>query len=926
MPHGCVSASAPGPAVGAARVLRTLVRAGLLLAVLVLAPAAGAEEGILQASHAQYVFLVDDSGSMGSDIEKHPSDPNRLAVFAARAMLGLLDDTDEASLVRLNGAIDGDAPVPIRPMSKEVRGNLEAMLATDQKIPHYIALYKGQQTPCTKAFDQVSEVLNAGRRDGVKQVLIYLTDGKCEGPNGSPDNFDAGRFLKSVKSANASPKEFLFYLLRFQKGDFTASLEKLASDTGGSTFPFTADDPTGILLPFAQALSQAQGFDATVVTPDKPVIGAHSAARGVRLLAVAGGSGEQLSIDFGSPKPTLLGEARTGEHHYQNLAAGQNGETYRYVVVDYVPGASSVKVSVGNAGANWKLIAIPDYRLQVRAKVVPGKCSESGNKSEVDAVETGSAVCVRANLENDKGTPVTSDELALVQPPSLSVTYQGPGKPSAPWPPSGDGTLPADGEYDFFPSATISRRNGSSDASLTLPGAPAKILASTKHMTSSLDSWPLGTLHPGDTSSTQVTLGGDLPQTPGTLRVVDADLPSCVHFSVDKVQPGGQVNLSPGPHTLGVSIDPLCSLTHPTLDADLAKVRIRLEAKSLPALEIPVTGALHAELGLPEKLAVQADRTGQATVKIPITGNQRGDLRLSASVSPPADGWPSKDLRLGFMPANGAAKMPADTLLQASELRIASDGSGDSAISVRVAPCCGEGTYHTTLTLRAPGGGAESREIPVDVTVGQGSWWACHGSQVMWALRILALLVVLWLLRNLYRNTYFIKVFNSDQLYIKLPGARFDSKYVPPIKKDSPSGRERLGHWFRNLGVLAAFGRVYREAMRAQPKIKPPKSIEWTLTLIAPVGSVRQQEATDALPRTPGFFVLASVEPDSPPRCFVRLPRTQTSIHLQQWDFKVQLPAGAKATAQEYMSVGPLDERLPLDSEEGDERIRLVAR
>ena len=60
-----------------------------------------------EARTAQFVFVVDDSGSM------RQTDPNRLAVFAVRSILGMLDDRDEVSVVRLNAPRDGTLPPPI---------------------------------------------------------------------------------------------------------------------------------------------------------------------------------------------------------------------------------------------------------------------------------------------------------------------------------------------------------------------------------------------------------------------------------------------------------------------------------------------------------------------------------------------------------------------------------------------------------------------------------------------------------------------------------------------------------------------------------------------------------------------------------------------------------------------------------------------
>ena len=71
---------------------------------------------------AQFVLVIDDSGSM------RETDPNRLAVFAAQALLAMLDDRDEVSLVRLNGAALGEEELP--PTGAPASSTLVGLLGT----------------------------------------------------------------------------------------------------------------------------------------------------------------------------------------------------------------------------------------------------------------------------------------------------------------------------------------------------------------------------------------------------------------------------------------------------------------------------------------------------------------------------------------------------------------------------------------------------------------------------------------------------------------------------------------------------------------------------------------------------------------------------------------------------------------------------
>ena len=233
-------------------------------------PAAAQEVNERATNAAQYVLLIDDSGSMRPIGRDPGADPDRLAVFATRSMLALLDDRDEVSVVRLNSVMDGEAPPAIRPL-REVRTSLEAALANNGRL----ASYAGRDTPCSRAFEAVRGLLNQSRRPGVKQVLIYLTDGACE-IAGHPDALTPESFLNGVES-HRGDSGFLFYLLRFRGRDYTPALATLASQTGGASFEMTTE-ATGILTPFAQAISLAQGFDAFELTPTSSTLAAQNLA------------------------------------------------------------------------------------------------------------------------------------------------------------------------------------------------------------------------------------------------------------------------------------------------------------------------------------------------------------------------------------------------------------------------------------------------------------------------------------------------------------------------------------------------------------------------------------------------------------------------------------------------------------------------
>src|SRR5690606_21452105 len=137
----------------------------------------------------QYGFVVDDSGSMSRAIsgEGPAADPDRLAVFSVRSTLSMLDDVDEATAVRLNAADDGEAIEAIAPL-RENRNALENKLSLSAKL----AQYAGHSTPCADSLAQVKDALNAAYRPNVAQVVLFMTDGACNGTKFSGDAFLKG--------------------------------------------------------------------------------------------------------------------------------------------------------------------------------------------------------------------------------------------------------------------------------------------------------------------------------------------------------------------------------------------------------------------------------------------------------------------------------------------------------------------------------------------------------------------------------------------------------------------------------------------------------------------------------------------------------------------------------------------------------------
>ncbi len=835
--------------------------AALLLVPVLLCLTPGARSqgtGERAGNAAQYVLLIDDSGSMRPIGRDPGADPDRLSVFAARSMLALLDDSDEVSVVRLNAVMAGEQPPAIRPL-REVRSGLEAALANEGPI----AQYAGRDTPCSRAFEAVRTRLNEARRPGVRQVLVYLTDGVCE-INRRPDPVDAQSFLSGVDS-HRNDSAFLFYLLRFRGRAFTPALEDIARRTGGAAFEMTAE-ATGILTPFAQAFSLAQGFDAFEVGPASPTIPAHSAASRVRLLAVAEGTGPPLRIGFRGAAPTLLGESRTGVHRFGSQ------RTFRYATLDYRPGLATVDVTVDNAGTGWKIVAIPEYHMRVETSVLGAACAEGG--SEVQSVEVGGSACVRLRLVNQDGEPI--DTASFGGRVELAVGYRGPASSTEQVLPVGGapggaiaGTLERArleaGDHVFRPRATVTLTSG---IPFTLFGRPRTLQATTARISSSIPRWNIGELVPGASQFTDVVLSGNFPRVPGTFSLTRNDgFPQCVRFTLSSVEEGASIPLVDGQsYRLGVLVDGVCSLTPVRRDLSAS---VRIVAPGLPPLEIPVTASLVADIHFPTEIEVRADRQRSVTVPITIAGNQLTDFHLFARLAEPGEGWPGQNLSLGLVGGReGEARRDGSgALARSGEITVSRAQSGPStaALWASVNPCCGAGTYRTELTLAIRGSETETARIPVRVIVTEGTWWGCHGETVRRVLIGIAAFLVLWFLRNMYVNTHFI---NRDALQkaggLPQPEYEYDADADErparkPALRNVPSWLGRRLAWLGHGGFLAGFGRrfTYREVWRLEPEhfVGDNKELHaWTVALRPPV----RHPAKTTLGKGDALYVVAS--------------------------------------------------------------------
>ncbi|WP_168210743.1 VWA domain-containing protein [Persicimonas caeni] len=746
-----------------------------------------------QARTAQYVFVIDDSGSMSRRVRgKAPADPDRLAVFAARSTLSMLDDVDEATVVRLNGPLEGEAVVPVAPLADN-RAKLEKMLALDGSV----AQYAGDQTPCKSALDAVKKALNDAYRPNVAQVVMFLTDGECTG--GQPT---VRGFLNGLESAD--DELFKFYLLRFEGRDYTRALQKLADRTGGMAIEASATDPSAILKPFARALSRSQGYESYLLTPSDRMLDAHRGARRVRLLAVAPDKGKDLDFKINPARkgetPQVLGDAKKGLHQFED------GRRYRYAAIDYRPGTVPVSVNVEGAGRDWKVVAVPEYRLFVEMDVRAGACSQKGEP--IHYAEVGSNICAEVRLVNEKGEVVTADVAgrgteALVRYTAAGGEGEGEGdrKPRE---------LPANrqgdearfvieranlekGDHIFRPMVRLSVP-GQQGASVTIKGAAETLQVSSMTIEATPARVDFDTLVPGAEKFKDIKVGGNFPAARARLVVQNReDVPDCVKFALGGKGEGEEQKITPGQsYQLGVDVDPYCGASSFTRDIQTA-VRIEFDQSgqllSVPTLVIPVHFASVSEISVPKALSTTLDAGDSATLDLELDGNFKKDATFNALVPPPdeRERWPSNadHLELRFLDGDGEPILNEDDEPAQKHGVSFAPGSKKDPLRIEVASdsCCSGGTYRTEIALVPTSGTKDPIRVPVEITVNEASVWSCWGPAILWALLALLLLLLVLYVYNMFNNSSFLK---KKQLINRLKLLEWGPTGMPSASTDGP--------------------------------------------------------------------------------------------------------------------------------------------
>jgi hypothetical protein len=694
----------------------------------------------------QYVFLIDDSASMRG-AGGTPNDPDRLAVFAVRAMLTMLDEQDEASVMSLNPK----APAPaIAPLSQN-REELNRVLAEDATI----ASYDVGSTPCAAALERVWQVLEAGKRAGARQVLFFLTDGQCTG----------GIVPTARWQQRKASGDFDFYYLRFSERESSRELAELAG--AGNTTLLSSADAGAMIEPLAKALARSQGYAAYVVDPlSKGSVPAFRGSERVRVLVTSrdAGSDLELRVFKGSGAPQALKHVQAGSFHY--AADGKPHQAYRSAFAVFSDEGAPTTYQVSGADRNvWKGVVVPEYRLTVSIETHEGKCDDGG--SIVESLRAGSSACFKVVAKDGKGSDVTRDLQASGARVKFDVTLDG-GKSeivasSSPEAWTYERQALPQGVYSVRPLLFLTGREDQP----AVRGFPISLSVSNQTIAMTPSDIDAGELHLAGTPFTaKVKLDGTFPATNLSIAFDDKfPPPACTRVRVDgedlpasikgDASPGRELEVEVSVHTwCGPNIRP--TETFP----------LRFEFGSRQTKLLKVALAPRGTILFPGDFTVEVE-AGATSVPLPATLTT-ADVAAGASYPldfrwvPESAVWPEEGLRVVFM--NDGDTAPRGEAASDAATATFSVRAGTAPVPAYAAAtaCCSTGTFKGVLTIASadPPKGVKPYVHPVNVTVvvkpAQAGIWACIGDRVMKGLGVLAGLLFLAYVWNIYSQSHFL--------------------------------------------------------------------------------------------------------------------------------------------------------------------------
>ena len=785
----------------------TLLIVGLPVVAFAQQPPAQVSNTVRQ---TQYVFLVDDSGSMQAN------DTNRLAVFSVRAMLSMLDERDEVSVMLLNGP----DKVPVAPL----RSNREA-LYDSLKASERMASYNGQATPCISGFQKVSEVLDAARRPGVQQVFFFLTDGVCEG----------GEVDRAPWDKRIAKDDFDFYYLRFNERDSSPVLAALAGDQ--NIFRLTAKEPAGMIVPLAAALARSQGY-ASYIIPLEKVVPAFPGSERVRVLAAAPDDAGELELEVrrASGADAGLKVLEHGKFQFKGSdgrGSPKNADPYQYLFGTYSDAGESTSYKAKGGSARWKGVVVPEYRLGVVIEIHEGKCASNG--PQVQSLGSGKDACFRVRVYDGAGKEVTDGlrrmgaivKLAWAVDDKLETTPRSPSSNTA-W--TFEQPSLRDAKYTLRPLLYITGREDIPPlrgVELTFTVASQNVVVEPAVL--DVGELKLGTVAErksfklnGNFEAGRVKFGVDpkrLPPACVKIRVADQDI-TTTQSTVQTAAVGKEFPVD-------VSIPSWCG------DQPLGRVEfpilMQFEAsggKTPEARSVLVAVEPKGGIDLPSDLHIEV-KGGETGYTLGGDGarfmlkphDAAKALQLRLELVPNSGAWSEEHLDAAFATALGDGFVKKDGAYERSVAVDVPVGGIDLPLAAISGTCCKGGDYVTTVRVYPEGGSGDPKtafhDLHVKVHVVDAGTWACYGETFKkFAWLVLGLAAVAFLI-NLKLST---KLLPKPQriaerlfsLEVTSKAGKCEHSPHPLLFNSKLSFRNRAHAWWRanpiKIGLPTALG------------------------------------------------------------------------------------------------------------------------
>lgn len=810
----------------------------------------------------QYVFIIDDSGSMGLLYQDNiPADPNRLAPFAARSMMMMLSNQDQISVIRLNGGISqpakkGTKPVlPADPSSslQYLRGNRKS-IAEELSLENKIAAYAGSSTPCRAALDRAQDVLNRGYNKGVKQVVFFLTDGACEGKRVE----ESQKWLNGLRSY--SDNSFKFFLLTFEGRAFSKELLSYTRDEDGIDIgrhvKVNANDPIGIIKPFTEALAFANGVEPIVLLPDRQNIPAHPAAAGVRLLSVDvdsnsnpieihlkedGSSGSNLGTEKNKRQFFHQWEAENNPYTYDSLRnSKETGNKFKATALQYVPNTHVVWGEAINASSDWRIIAIPEYFLEMKTQFMKGDCSNINQiYGEGSNPRRGEETCILVSIHNHTSKNVTPQMVdafpelrvemkLLINGKKKTVTFRKIDNNQYFAYPLNFSEL---GEYKLTPAVQLLEKG------LHLYGDSYTFSTYDVSIDASPGDVNFGEMHLSSIDQEKFEVIGAFKETETRFKVL-YDIPNpCIDIKVNDKKEGEALKVAKGSVIeVKAEITPICG--NRSFDSDFTGSIVlnfpQDEYFQGRKLKVPWKLHLGTNVGVPEplKITLEAGQSSEFDVSSVISKIwEDSPIELDVVIAIQGTENLPKDLKVFYQGKEKNEQGLMEMILDEPGLRHllfvpkSPDEIPKLTYEVHSTRCCDGGIYESKIFYRPNGDASAQVQQDLLIEIIPKSKFDCYWPLIKNTLIVIAILLFIAYIYNIFRKSHFIDMRGVENRFLPLVYKQVGSTLPKNGDQDMVSDNIRIH--FRKIGLvnfsIANFGKWYKGRFTNWLKSNPLK-------------------------------------------------------------------------------------------------------